>query len=533
MAAIQENISRSAMILITGIVGLVFVYSRMRFMEVPFDRDEGSYLYMGYSFIKGYIPYVDFYEMKPPGIFLVYGLFHILFGSSTFLLHFGLLLLQLYTAWLVYKIVASMFQRQQPGMLAACVYVIFNLSPNFMGFGIMSEHFFILFVLLSMYFLVKPMGQKVITNMFVAGLFFGMAAMIRQHAIFFVFPVQMLIIHRSRSEKGSWFKNILYFASGSMAVIIALVGYVAVRGGFEEMVYWIFTHPSEKYITKVSWADGQPHLMGYINNIFFERHFPMVILFGVGLVFIIKNIFKNNLRWENSIALLFFVGAFLTVFPGFRFYGHYWLMVFPFLAIIAGLWLDSLTSDLFRYSSIAVVAILFLIQITKNNDLYFKIKADQIYQRMYEANPNYSLQKITKYLKRKIKEKDEIFVFGSEPQAYYELKKISAQPHVFISYLHLPSDRALAGQRQTMTYMTNQKPEFIIHLQNPISIGMKENSHQDLYQWIFSFEDQYYEKIALAEMNGRNKPVYYYGNEANREPTTDNYIFLYQRRQTR
>ena len=62
---------------------------------------------------------------------------------------------------------------------------------------------------------------------------------------------------------------------------------------------------------------------------------------------------------------------------------------------------------------------------------------------------------------------------------------------------------------------------------------MKENSHQDLYQWIFSFEDQYYEKIALAEMNGRNKPVYYYGNEANREPTTDNYIFLYQRRQTR
>ncbi|MBK6364903.1 MAG: hypothetical protein IPF52_16025 [Saprospiraceae bacterium] len=42
MAAIQENISRSAMILITGIVGLVFVYSRMRFMEVPFDRDEAA-----------------------------------------------------------------------------------------------------------------------------------------------------------------------------------------------------------------------------------------------------------------------------------------------------------------------------------------------------------------------------------------------------------------------------------------------------------------------------------------------------------
>ncbi|MBK6786002.1 MAG: hypothetical protein IPG79_21360 [Saprospiraceae bacterium] len=118
------------------------------------------------------------------------------------------------------------------------------------------------------------MGQKVITNMFVAGLFFGMAAMIRQHAIFFVLPVLMLIIHRSRSEKGSWFKNILYFASGSMAVIIALVGYVAVRGGFEEMVYWIFTHPSEKYITKVSWADGQPHLMGYINNIFLKDIFP-------------------------------------------------------------------------------------------------------------------------------------------------------------------------------------------------------------------------------------------------------------------
>jgi len=514
-------------------VCVTFIYSRLRFMDIPLDRDEGSYLYMGFCFFKGYIPYVDFYEIKPPGIFLIYGLFHLIFGYSNFLLHLGLLLTQLCTAWLIYRVVVSLFHQAEQGLLAASIYFVFNLYPNFMSFGILSEHFFVLFLLLSMDFLIKTNLQQGYKNIFLSGLFFGVAAMIRQHAIFFVVPMLVFILYLTRKNNKIWHKNLLYFIFGSIFTVFLLIGYVSLRGGFDEMIYWVYTHPSEKYITRVTWAEGQKYLYNYINHLFIEKHYPMLVFLGFGLILCVKDLLSKEHGWKNLVILLFFIGAVMTVFPGNRFYGHYWLMLFPFLAIVAGRSLVQISHKGYRLLTVVCAMVLFINQFYLNGDLYFKIPADRIYQRLYKDNPNYSLKKITGQLKRKLKKEDKIFVFGSEPQVYYETKKILALPHVFIGFLNMPSDKALEDQKSTISYLEQEKPEFIVHLQNSISLGMKENSHQNLYQWIFSFENQYYEKIALADINDQNMATYYFDHEANKTPSTTNYIILYQLKKDR
>jgi hypothetical protein len=521
--------TKPIIIALFSIVGLAFLISRLRFMEVPLDRDEGSYLYLGKCFIEGYKPYIDFYEIKPPGIFLIYGLFHLLFGHSIFLLHIGILLTQLITAWLIYKIAISLYGQDAQGYTAASVYLIMNMFPQFIPFGILSEHFFVLFILLAIYILLKISENNIVKNFFISGLCFGFAAMIRQHAIFMVLPMFALIYYMTQKSNKHLIKNLSSFVLGSISIIILLISYVVVRGGIEEMVYWVFTYNKESYVSSVPWDRGKQYFFRFLNLVFFQKHYPILIIFGLGFIFLVRNIVVNNLRFENLLVLFFFIGSFATVFPGNRFYGHYWLMMFPFFALVSSVFIYSISSKTwYRYGVIVATFILFLNQLYLNKNTYFKDKADRIYQIMYDVNPNFALEKVTGFLKRSLKESEKIFVFGSEPQLYYETDKMLSIPHAYIGFIHSPNPRALKGQQETIAYLNGVKPEYIIHIQNSISVGMKEKSPQNLYNWIFGFEANNYTPVLLAEIDAKNNPVYYYDNEALKEPSGENYIVVYK-----
>ena len=66
-------------VLVVLIIGIFFLL-RKNFVGIPMERDEGSYVMYGKWLIDGGKPYLDFYEMKPPGIFLVYGFMVKFFG---------------------------------------------------------------------------------------------------------------------------------------------------------------------------------------------------------------------------------------------------------------------------------------------------------------------------------------------------------------------------------------------------------------------------------------------------------------------
>ena len=60
--------------------GLVVVlalvaWARVRLLSVPFERDEGEYGYMAQLINQGVPPYVEAYNMKLPGTYVMYALF--------------------------------------------------------------------------------------------------------------------------------------------------------------------------------------------------------------------------------------------------------------------------------------------------------------------------------------------------------------------------------------------------------------------------------------------------------------------------
>ena len=61
---------------------------RVRLLDVPLERDEGEYAYMGQLILDGTPPYTEAYNMKFPGIYFIYAGILWLFGETHTAIHF-------------------------------------------------------------------------------------------------------------------------------------------------------------------------------------------------------------------------------------------------------------------------------------------------------------------------------------------------------------------------------------------------------------------------------------------------------------
>ena len=67
--------------ILLGVAILIFSYIRLRLSNMPFERDEGEYAYMGNLLLEGLLPYRDAYNMKLPGTYFMYAVIELFFGK--------------------------------------------------------------------------------------------------------------------------------------------------------------------------------------------------------------------------------------------------------------------------------------------------------------------------------------------------------------------------------------------------------------------------------------------------------------------
>ena len=77
------------------VMGMILVLTavlRLSMLQIPLERDEGEYAYMGQLLLQGIPPYLHAYSMKLPGMCAIYALIMGIFGQSIFAIHLGLLI---------------------------------------------------------------------------------------------------------------------------------------------------------------------------------------------------------------------------------------------------------------------------------------------------------------------------------------------------------------------------------------------------------------------------------------------------------
>src|SRR3989442_13939866 len=84
------------------LVLLLFAFLRFRFRDMPLERDEGEYAYMGQLMLHGVPPYQTAANMKLPGTNAVYATIMALFGETTAGIHIGMILVTTLAGILVF-----------------------------------------------------------------------------------------------------------------------------------------------------------------------------------------------------------------------------------------------------------------------------------------------------------------------------------------------------------------------------------------------------------------------------------------------
>ncbi len=282
------------LILFLGVLGLhLFLLFNLQFTAWP--------EMLSYAFLKnhGFNLYKDLVYPYPPLLTILLSQIYTIFGYKVEVLKITTWIFISINDFLIYIIVKRFTKNNLYILLSVLFYAITQpfLEGNMMWFDLAI----VPMILSAIYFL---LGSKNTKNLFFAGLFLSLAALIKQTTGIFIILIPIILL----SEKNN-FKKIMVFLVMPIFTLTILIFYLFLIGTLKEFFNWVIIYPFI-YWTKFP---------GYIQmNI--PKGSILTILFLLVPIFIL--IYKKIAFAEKNLKLLLiFLGvSFLLVYPRFSFF---------------------------------------------------------------------------------------------------------------------------------------------------------------------------------------------------------------------
>lgn len=508
-----------------SLLALTFIFitsvSRIILAGNPMSRDEGAYGYLGKLAAKGLTPYLDFYEMKPPMLYYLYGLGGSLFGFTDLGLRLFGLLLSLCSSLLIF-LMLSRYISKHFALIGAALFSILSLNPFAFGFAMVAEHLVNTLVLVSLYLVHKSYDHKGWLYLLLAGAAFATAILTKQTAILFS-PVFLLCFILARQQK-PWMMQCIQFAAGVLIPVTLLAVLFILNGAFSEAMYWLTTYPA-KYASSVSPEEGKTYLQYFSKNIS-AFQLSLFITSAFALVANLVWIKQKPFTW----LITYFILALLTVVPGFRFYGQYWMLIFAPMALMVAAALHQVEKLKPRLGILAagVVMVLMLGELVVHRDYYFGNTSSKEVDKLYKNNPFGPIRKLATYAGSLMKEDDTFMVFGSEPQAYLYADKIAPSRHVFMSMISKHDEKSKTFITEAMNDLEQKQPTYVLYNFFMYSWGLTEKSNDKLYGASFSYVINHYTPVAAYNMNTKS---YLYAKDGQQiDASIANQVILFKRK---
>ena len=242
-----------------AIVFLAVVYARIRLIDIPLERDEGEYAYAGQLILQGIAPYTLAYNMKFPGVYLSYAAIMAIFGQSIAGIHIGFLLVHLLTT-LFLLLIANRFVQTFPAFIAGAAYTVMAISPAVLGLAAHATHFINLFSLGGLLFLLKAAETHAKKWLYLSGIFLGLACLMKQHAVFFIFLGMLYLLMQQQSDKGRPFlkgalQDSFRLGLGISCPLVLTAIWLWKQAVFDRFWVWTFSY-AKAYASIVPLAAG-------------------------------------------------------------------------------------------------------------------------------------------------------------------------------------------------------------------------------------------------------------------------------------
>jgi hypothetical protein len=503
--------------LVIAFVALV----RIRLADLPLERDEGEFAYVAQLMLQGVPPYADAYAMKLPGTYGSYALVLALFGQTPAAVHWGLLVVNALTIVLVYFLGKRLFGRLA-GVVASASYGLLALCPAVQGLAAHSAHFVLVFALGGLLTLPIGIERGKTRSYFWGGVLTGLAFVMKQQgAVFVVFAALCALWNGFRKRavrKREMLTGVSALASGALLPFLLTGLAMYWSGVFERFWFWTFSYARE-YATPAGLSDGidmflkrAPRAIG--------SAVPIWLLAAVGLV---------SLRWVRAkqgavfaAGLLAF--SFIGVCPGFLFRGHYFILMLPAVAVLAGLAVSSTRRYMMRrlrWAAWAPLPILAFLGcccyvVVQEKPIFFDLDPRMVSRITYGANPFPEALTIARYINEHSDPAAKIAVLGSEPEIFFYARRRAATGYLYTYPLMEKQRYARRMQEEMIAEIESARPEYVVSVAVPASWTEGPSTQRRILDWAEQYVGPRYDLEGVIDILSMDRTEYRWGDDARR-----------------
>jgi Dolichyl-phosphate-mannose-protein mannosyltransferase len=512
--------SRAIVIGALSIIILLTAVERVRFLNVPLERDEGEYAYAGQLILRGFPPYLHAYNMKFPGVYAAYALVMSVFGETIAGIRIGLLIVNVITIVLVF-LVAGRLTEPLWALAAAASFALMSFGEPVLGSFAHATHFVMLFAVAGSLTLLKGVDNERAMWFLASGVLFGLAVLMKQHGVFFiVFAAAYTSWHEYRKRKGSLRVlltkvTILMLGAAIPLVLTALLLWRA--GVFGKFWFWTFKYAAN-YVSEMPLSTGARIFVDKVREIA-GGSIALWLLAGTGLIVVWT---RTQSRESRPFLVGLLLASFLAMVPGLYFRPHYFVLILPAVALLissALSWMSAFLSKKRMHAASVVLPVsLFVIAIGsaayQQSFFLFDVSPEQASRVVYGASAFPESVPVAEYIKSHSEPADQVAVLGSEPQIYFYSDRLSATGYIYMYGLMESHSYAEQMQQEMINEIEATRPKFVVQVFAPGSWVVRPFSAQLVFQWMKGFVKDNFDLVGVAEIVSSDKTNYYWDREA-------------------
>src|SRR5271165_3096012 len=366
---------------------VAFAAVRFHFRNLPLERDEGEYAYMGQLLLQGVPPYQHAFTMKLPGTCMAYAAMMAVFGQTPAGIRLGMIVVTSVCALLVFLLGKRLYGLLA-GTIAGITYIFLAIRPGVLGLEGHATHFVVLTALAGILLVLQAIGQERSSFFFASGVLFGLSFLMKQPGIFFGFFAGCYWLWGVWKRGWLW-KNIALHGGAFVAGVALPYGllclYLARAGVFANFWFWTWTYARE-YGSILSLSDSWRLCLKYTLP-WAVRPF---VLWEIALAGLLAPLWCRYARAHGGFVAGFVAASALAVCPGLYFRPHYFILLLPAVALCVGIAVECAQQELDRrnrkslaYVPLLVFAIAYLASVHGQWKTYFHLDPAALSRKMY------------------------------------------------------------------------------------------------------------------------------------------------------
>ncbi|GMN09758.1 hypothetical protein MTsPCn9_18010 [Croceitalea sp. MTPC9] len=271
---------------------------------------------MGQSWVDGFLPYTQLWDLKPPITFLFFAALIFAFGKSFLAIRIAGALLVAITALFTYKIGLSVSNKKVAfwsGLLAVILQSLFGSLQ-----GVMSEHISMVFFIPALYLLISKNST---INYFLAGLLLGLSLMTKLNLAYPILFIFLFLFWKAIRQKELSLQLIKILVLGSAILIVILATAAPYYFNNDFQLWWqsVFEAP-------MAYSGSKEHS---ILNVL-----PFAIVVFVFFYWGIKKQFLNYKEPGILLLIITSVGILFSFIQAGKVNGHYLIQLYPTLILL-------------------------------------------------------------------------------------------------------------------------------------------------------------------------------------------------------